>query len=69
MDDLCDFVTSNQQEQPEVDCHHLLSLLIEAIDYSFLKTDGTYDGDLSYPVIDKVCYVKKQLKSNAKDNV
>ena len=35
-----------------------LELLLEAIDYSFLKTDGTYDEGLTYPVIDKVKYIK-----------
>ena len=39
----------------------LLSMLLEAIDYSFLKTDMTYDKSLTYPVIDKVNYIKKVL--------
>jgi len=39
----------------------LLMLLLDAIDYSFARTDGTYDRSLSYPVIDKVNYIKKQL--------
>ena len=37
----------------------LLEMLIEAIDYSFMRTDGTYDKSLTYPVIDKVNYIKK----------
>ena len=39
-------------------------MLIESIDYSFLKTDGTYDRSLTYPVIDKVNYIKKKLNDN-----
>ena len=39
----------------------MLTLLIEAIDYSFLRTDGTYDKALTYPVIDKVRFIKKIL--------
>lgn len=38
-----------------------LEQLLEAIDYSFLKTDGTYDEALTYPVIDKVKYIKELL--------
>ena len=41
----------------------MLNLLIEAIDYSFLRTDGTYDKALTYPVIDKVRFIKKVLNS------
>lgn len=44
-----------------------LELLLEAIDYSFLKTDGTYDEALTYPVIDKVKYIKGLIdESNRK---
>lgn len=39
----------------------LLDMLLEAIDYSFLKTDGSYDKSLTYPVIDKVRYIKDSL--------
>lgn len=39
----------------------LLEMLVEAIDYSFLKTNGEYDKSLTYPVIDKVRYIKKQI--------
>lgn len=39
----------------------MLNLLLEAIDYSFLRTDGTYDKALTYPVIDKVRFIKKVL--------
>ena len=40
----------------------LLDLLLDAIDYSFLQTDGTYDKSLTYPVIDQVNYIKKLIK-------
>ena len=39
----------------------MLNLLLEAIDYSFLRIDGTYDKALTYPVIDKVRFIKKVL--------
>ena len=41
----------------------MLNLLIEAIDYSFLRTDGTYRKELTYPVIDKVNFIKKHLNN------
>ena len=47
------------------DYKHLLELLVEAIDYSFLLTTGEYDTKLSYPVIDKVNYIKKALKESS----
>jgi hypothetical protein len=40
----------------------LLNMLLEAIDYSFLQTDGSYDKTLTYPVIDKIQYIKEQVK-------
>lgn len=40
----------------------LLKMLLEAIDYSFLQTDGSYDKTLTYPVIDKIKYIKEQVK-------
>lgn len=40
----------------------LLNMLLEVIDYSFLQTDGSYDKALTYPVIDKIQYIKEQLK-------
>ena len=40
----------------------ILNMLLEAIDYSFLRTDGTYNKELTYPVIDKVRFIKKVLK-------
>ena len=43
----------------------MLMSLIQAIDYSFLKTDGSYDKDLSYPVIDKVNWIKRCLALEA----
>ena len=41
----------------------MLNLLLEAIDYSFLRTDVTYNKELTYPVIDKVRFIKKVLNS------
>lgn len=41
----------------------LLEMLLEAIDYSFLQTNGDYDKSLTYPVIDKVRYIKEKLKN------
>ena len=41
----------------------LLNMLLEAIDYSFLQIDGSYDKTLTYPVIDKIQYVKEQVKN------
>lgn len=41
----------------------LLGMLLEAIDYSFLQIDGSYDKTLTYPVIDKVQYIKEQVKN------
>ena len=40
----------------------LLNMLLEAIDYSFLQTDGSYDKILTYPVIDKIQYIKEKVK-------
>ena len=40
----------------------LLTLLLDAIDYSFLRTDGEYNKELTYPVIDKVKFVKKKMR-------
>lgn len=40
----------------------LLNMLLEAIDYSFLQTDGSYNKTLTYPVRDKIQYVKEQIK-------
>ena len=34
-----------------------INLLLDAIDYIYLQTDGTY-GDLALPVIDKINYLK-----------
>ena len=42
----------------------LLRMLLEAIDYSFLQSNGDYDKSLTYPVIDKVKYIKEKLKNN-----
>lgn len=39
-----------------------LEILIEAIDYSFLNTQGKYDKELTYPVIDKVKFIKKSMQ-------
>ena len=46
----------------------LLDLLIEAIDYSFLQVDGSYNTELTYPVIVKVKYVKQQLSEKGNSN-
>ena len=54
-------------KQAEKDCQQtkeLLNMLLEAIDYSFAQTDGTYDLTLTYPVIDKVKYIKQILREN-----
>lgn len=44
----------------------LLALLLDAIDYSFLRTDGEYNKELTYPVIDKVKFVKKKMQEGKK---
>ena len=36
-------------------------MLLDVIDYSFLQTDGSYDKSLTYPVIDKVLFIKKNI--------
>lgn len=41
----------------------LLGMLLEAIDYSFLQTNGDYEKSLTYPVIDKIRYIKEKLKN------
>ena len=41
----------------------LLGMLLDAIDYSFLQSNGDYDKSLTYPVIDKVRYIKEKLKN------
>lgn len=38
-----------------------LKMLLDVIDYSFLQTDGSYDKSLTYPVIDKVLFIKKNI--------
>ena len=41
----------------------LLDMLLEAIDYSFWNpTERKYNLDLTYPVIDKVKYIKRVLR-------
>lgn len=50
--------------EKDVDYKKLLDLLIEAIDYSFMRPDGDYNLELTYPVIDKVKYIKKSLHTN-----
>lgn len=47
-----------------MDYEKALNLLIEAIDYSYLLSDGSYDKSLAYPVIDKIRYIKKMIGSN-----
>lgn len=39
----------------------MLTKLMDAIDYSFMMTDHTYDKSLTYPVIDKIRWIKSQL--------
>ena len=53
-------IKSNQQ-QNTIGEREILKLLIEEIDYSFMQTDGNYNKALTYPVIDKVLWAKKQL--------
>ena len=45
----------------EPNYRYMLQILIQAIDYSFLQVNGEYSKDLTYPVIDKVKFIKKQL--------
>ena len=41
----------------------LLDMLLEAIDYSFWsQIEGKYETELTYPVIDKVNYIKRVLR-------
>lgn len=41
----------------------LLDMLLEAIDYSFWnQIEGKYEVELTYPVIDKVNYIKRVLR-------
>lgn len=41
----------------------LLNMLLEAIDYSFWnQIEGKYEVELTYPVIDKVNYIKRVLR-------
>lgn len=54
----------NQYKTNGIDYQKCLKDLLDAIDYSFLKIDGTYDRELTYPVIDKVNFIKKLLSNN-----
>ena len=54
----------HQAEKDHQQTKELLKMLLEAIDYSFAQTDGTYDLTLTYPVIDKVKYIKQKLREN-----
>ena len=47
----------------------MLIRLVQAIDYSFLKTDGSYDKSLTYPVIDKVNWIKRSLALEAPEGM
>lgn len=40
-----------------------INLILDAIDYAYLKTDGTY-GDLALVVADKVEYLKSLRQTN-----
>lgn len=39
----------------------MLNKLLDAIDYSFMAPNGEYDKSLTYPVIDKVRWIKRRL--------
>lgn len=52
------------EEKTTTDREMLISL-IQSIDYSFLQTDGFYDKGLTYPVIDKVNWIKRRLALEA----
>lgn len=54
----------HQAEKDHQQTKELLKMLLEAIDYSFAQTDGKYDLTLTYPVIDKVKYIKQKLREN-----
>lgn len=54
----------NQAEKEYQQTKELLKMLLEEIDRSFAQTDGTYDHILTYPVIDKVKYIKQKLREN-----
>ena len=54
----------NQAEKDHQQTKELLKMLLEAIDYSFAETGGTYDLTLTYPVIDKVKCIKRILREN-----
>lgn len=45
---------------------NLLNMLLDAIDYSFMAPTGEYDKSLTYPVIDKVKWIKRKLYENKK---
>ena len=63
---MCDIYIKgyHQAEKDHQQTKELLKMLLEAIDYSFVQTDGTYDLTLTYPVIDKVKYIKQKLREN-----
>jgi hypothetical protein len=54
----------HQAEKDHQQIKELLKMLLEEIDCSFKQTDGTYDLTLTYPVIDKVKYIKQKLREN-----
>lgn len=61
----CDY--DKDREVPKEVSHAMLDLL-DRINYTYLKTDGTY-GDLASVVSDKVKYIEKLLwKSMEADN-
>ena len=57
-------IKMTKAEKEHQETKKLLKLLLDAIDYSFAKTDGTYDMALTYPVIDQVKYIKNILREN-----
>jgi len=52
-------MTKEEITKKDYDSAQLLSMLMEAISYSYEMAGGTY-GDLAAPVVDKVRYIKKQ---------
>lgn len=54
----------HQAEKDHQQTKELLNMLLEEIDCSFKQTDGTYDLTLTYPVINKVKYIKQKLRKN-----
>lgn len=56
-------IEKDKTKNDDFDYKKMLNMLLDAIDYSFMKTDGSYDKALTYVVIDKVNFIKKQLSN------